>query len=326
MHTRVFGKTGWNVSEIGLGCWQIGDVTWGLVSEAEAFKILEEAVAGGVTFFDTADVYGGGRSEKLIGRFIAETKANVRVATKAGRLLLYPDKYTKDGLRRRIESSLRNLQTEALDLVQLHCVPTQILRDGDVFVWLDELQQEGLIRNYGASVESMEEALICLKNDALVSLQIIFNIFRQKPIAELFGEAEKRNVAIIVRLPLASGLLSGKFNRETTFSEKDHRTFNREGAAFNVGETFAGLPFETGVDLAEELRGLLPDGMPMAVATQRWILDYPQVTTLITGASRVGQASENVKASDADPLSEDVHSRIARFYEERVREHIRGPY
>jgi len=263
------------ISEVGLGCWQLGGADWGEVSEELASEILNAAADAGVTFFDSADVYGNGRSEELIGKFL-KTRGGLEapfVATKLGRGGdLYPDKYTEAGIRAATEASLRRLDVEALDLTQLHCVPEEVLRQGDVFEWLRTLQKEGKIRHFGASVETIAEAHLCLAQEGLASLQIIFNIFRQRPIEELFPAVREAGVGVIVRLPLASGLLSGKFTRETTFGANDHRTYNRDGQAFNVGETFAGLPFEQGVEFAEEMKVFVPTAMSMAQMAQRWIL------------------------------------------------------
>lgn len=326
MKHRIFGKTGYRTSEIGLGCWQLGG-DWGEVSERTAHAILEAAVDHGVNFLDTADVYGGGRSESIIGTFLKQRSEDLFVATKVGRDAdLYPDKYSEDGIRACVEGSLDRLGLEALDLLQLHCIPTQYLEQGEVFEWLRRLQQEGKIKAFGASVESMYEARICMQQDDLASLQIIFNIFRQKPIHTIFDEANDKNVALIVRLPLASGLLAGKFDKTTTFDKSDHRNFNRDGQAFNVGETFAGLPFEMGVELANELKPKVPIGMEMAQWAMRWILDYDAVSVVIPGASRPEQARQNAQVSELKPLSDDMHKQLATFYENRVHDFIRGPY
>lgn len=230
MHERIFNGTNRQVSEMGLGCWQLGGSDWGDLDDATALGILRAAVESGTTFFDTADVYGGGRSETLIGRFLKESGAGkeIFVATKLGRGKMYPDGYTEAAVREATEASLRRLGVDALDLTQLHCVPPGVLRQGEVFGWLRKLKAEGKIRAFGASVESDAEALLCLEQEGLSSLQIIFNLFRQKPAAEVFPTAKEKNVAIIVRLPLASGLLSGKMKKDTRFSENDHRTYNRE--------------------------------------------------------------------------------------------------
>jgi len=328
MKTRLFNGTGRAVSEVGLGCWQLGGADWGDVSDADAMTILNEAADAGVTFFDTADVYGDGRSEQLIGRFLRErTHGGFFVATKLGRTgALYPDKYTEAGVRAATEASLRRLELDALDLTQLHCVPPEVLRRGEIFGWLRALKSEGKIHGFGASVESMEEAEICLRQEGLEALQIIFNIFRQKPIDTIFAESARKHVALIVRLPLASGLLGGKMGKETKFAPEDHRNYNRDGNAFNVGETFAGLPFEKGVELASELKAYVPEGFSMAQMAQRWILDYEAVTVIIPGASRPHQAHANAAVSNLPPLSPETHAALREFYKNKVAAHIRGPY
>jgi aryl-alcohol dehydrogenase-like predicted oxidoreductase len=325
MNNRMFGTTGADVGEVGLGCWQLGG-DWGTVEEETAFRILQTAVEMGVNFWDTANVYGEGRSETLIGRFLKAHPAPVFIATKLGRGAIYPKGYTRAAVRQATEESLRRLGVEALDLTQLHCIPMAVLQQGEVFNWLRELKQEGKIRNWGASVESMAEALVCLEQEGLASLQIIFNIFRQKPIQGLFPQAQARGVAIITRLPLASGLLSGKFTANTHFAESDHRNYNRDGEAFNVGETFAGLPFEKGVELADGLKPLVPAGLTMAQMALRWILDHDAVSVIIPGASRPEQVRSNAAASALAPLGEALHARLQSYYEEKVQPFIRGPY
>ncbi|HEX6730298.1 MAG TPA: aldo/keto reductase, partial [Pyrinomonadaceae bacterium] len=249
------------------------------------------------------------------------------VATKLGRFPEpgWPTNFSLDSLRVHTEASLGRLGVECIDLTQLHCIPREVLRDGEVFESLRVLKREGKIKNFGVSVESDEEAFICLDQPELASLQIIFNIFRQKPL-ELFDLAKKKGVALIVRLPLASGLLSGRFTKETKFTETDHRTYNRDGQAFNVGETFAGLPFEKGVELTRSLNEMVPQGMTMAEMSLRWILDFEAVTVIIPGASNPQQARDNVKASNLPPLSDDLHQRLSNFYETQVAAHIRGKY
>jgi aryl-alcohol dehydrogenase-like predicted oxidoreductase len=327
MNTRIFGKTGVRVSEMGLGCWQLGGTDWGNVEDSAALDILSAAVDAGVNFFDTADVYGNGRSETLIGRFLKERPAKIFIATKLGRTSsLYPDKYTEANVRAATEASLKRLGVSTLDLTQLHCIPIEELRKGDVFESLRGLQREGKIRHFGASVESMEEALLCLEQPGLVSLQIIFNIFRQKPIHTLFAKAKEKGVAIIVRLPLASGLLSGKLTKQSNFPQNDHRNYNRDGQFFNVGETFAGLPYEKGVELADALKSMVPNGMTMAQMAQRWILDYDAVSVVIPGASRPDQARANADVSKLPPLDAKLHESLQKFYEREVAANIRGPY
>ena len=324
---RLFGKSNAAVSEIGLGCWQLGGADWGTLDDQRALDILAAAANAGVTFFDTADVYGGGRSETLIGRFLKERKGPFFVATKLGRRPdLYPDQYTEAGVRAATEASLKRLQVEVLDLTQLHCVPPAILQRGEIFEWLRQLQKEGKIKQFGASVETMDEAIVCLAQEGLCSLQIIFNLFRQKPIITIFDEARRRKVGLIVRLPLASGLLAGQMTKTQVFAATDHRTYNRDGQQFNVGETFAGLPFEKGVELADTLKPLVPAGWTLADLAQRWILDFNVVSTVITGASRPEQATLNAAVSKRPPLPMELHQKLRDFYYRDVVKNIRGPY
>lgn len=327
MNLRQFGKTGLAVPEIGLGCWQLGGGWRDDWDDAVARQTLENAYAAGVRFIDTADVYGDGASERAIGSFLrARRPDGLVVATKLGRAGIYPDGYTRVSLRDATLRSIERLGMEALDLTQLHCVPTDVLRQGQVFDWLRELQQEGLIKRWGASVESVEEGLICLEQDGLASLQVIFNIFRQKPAEELLPRAAAQGVGIIVRLPLASGLLGGKITRATTFRADDHRHFNRDGAHFNVGETFAGLELERGIAATERVAALVPAPMTMAQMALRWILDHPEVSVVIPGASSPAQVQGNVAASTLAPLPAELHAVLARIYRDHVREFIRGPY
>lgn len=328
MNKRTFvGPPARTVSEIGLGCWQLGGADWGAVDDAAALSILRAATDAGIDFIDTADVYGAGRSEQLIGRFLRESgRRDLYVATKLGRGGdLFPDQYTEAGVRAAVEGSLRRLRVEALDLVQLHCVPLGVLQRGEIFGWLRQLQRDGKIRAFGASVETVAEGLFCLEQEGMASLQVIFNVFRQLPAEELLPRAQRQGVAIVVRLPLASGVLAGKFTAQTRFEPADHRNYNRDGAAFNVGETFAGIPFAQAVELAEGLK-THASGQPLAQFAQRWILDHPAVTTVITGASRVEQVASNAAVSTLAPLSADTHAALARFYRDEVRSHIRGPY
>ncbi|MBC2605561.1 aldo/keto reductase [Pelagicoccus albus] len=324
-----FGKDQVKISRVGLGCWQLG-ADWGEVDPTVAKAILGASVDNGVTFFDTADVYGGGRSESLIGEFLAESKLQdeIFVATKLGRFGdLYPDNYTAAGVRERVEESLVRLKTDCLDLVQLHCIPTEVMRQDEIWEILETLVSEGKIARFGASVESMEEALLCIeKAPALTSLQIIFNIFRQKPIRKLFDTAKAKQVGIIARVPLASGLLTGKFSIDTSFEETDHRNYNKDGNAFNVGETFAGLPYEKGVELADKLKAEVPEGMSFAQMALRWILDYDAVSVVIPGATRVEQAKANAAIADLPQLGDELHQTLRTFYKHEVRDHIRGPY
>jgi aryl-alcohol dehydrogenase-like predicted oxidoreductase len=327
MQVRQFGKTGPAVPEIGLGCWQLGGGWRDDWDDAVAQQTLQTAVDAGVRFIDTADVYGDGASERSIGAFLRKhADAGLFVATKLGRAGIYPDGYTRASLRDATLRSIERLGVERLDLTQLHCVPTDVLRQGHVFEWLRELQQEGLIARWGASVESVEEGMICLAQDGLATLQVIFNIFRQKPAEELLPRAAAQGVGIIVRLPRASGLLGGKITRAPTFRADDHRNFNRDGQHFNVGETFAGLELERGIAATERVAELVPAGMTMAQMALRWILDQPAVSVIIPGASRPDQVAANVSASALAPLPAELHAALAQVYREHVNAHIRGPY
>jgi aryl-alcohol dehydrogenase-like predicted oxidoreductase len=330
MKTRIFGPTGRSVSEVGLGTWQLG-AGWGDVPEETAMATLRAAYEAGTTLFDTADVYGMGRSETFIGRFLKElgpARSNLYIATKLGRFSPpgWPANFTRAGVRQHTEASLQRLGVDALDLTQLHCVPFSVLQQGEIFEHLRELQREGKIRAFGASVESMEQADFCLRQEGLAALQIIFNIFRQKPIHTLFAEAKRRNVALLVRLPLASGLLAGKFTAQSTFPASDHRNYNRDGQQFNVGETFAGLTLAKGVELADALKPLVPAGVSMSDMALRWCLDYDAVSAIIPGAKNPAQARANAHASSLPPLGAALHGKLAEIYERDVAPHIRGPY
>jgi aryl-alcohol dehydrogenase-like predicted oxidoreductase len=330
MQSRPIPRAAASVSEIGLGCWQIGGGEWGDVDHETALQILSAAHKSGITMFDTADIYGAGRSETLIGEFLRGTAKDpdhpIFVSTKLGRGAEpgWPRNFTMAAMQRHTEASLERLGVDRIDLLQLHCIPDEELRQGDVFDNLRALQEQGMIRSFGASVESVAQARLCLPQEGLASLQIIFNIFRQIPATEYFAEAAERGVALIIRLPLASGLLSGRFRVDTSFEPTDHRSFNRDGQAFSVGETFAGLPFDRGLEFVDAIRPLVPEGMSMAQFAQRWILDHPAVTTVITGASRPDQARRNAASSDLPPLSPDVHSELAHLFDSRVKEYVRG--
>ena len=322
MKTRRLGKTGYDVSEIGLGCWQLGG-DFGPVGDETASAILDAANAADVTFWDTADVYGGGLSEERIGSHAKA--AGVHVATKLGRGGgLFPANYSKEGIRASLQASAERLGVASLDLAQLHCVPTEVLADGAVFGWMDELKAEGLVRHWGASVETIEEGLICLEQDGCATLQIIFNLFRQDAARDLLPRAAARDVGVIVRLPLASGLLSGKYDKSTRFDETDHRNYNADGKAFSVGETFSGIPFERGVELVGELRGLAPQALPMSQFALRWILDHPQVSTIIAGVSKPEQLADNVEASEQKSLFPALMGQLTEWYDKDVRHEIRG--
>lgn len=327
MNTRSFGPEDIKISEIGLGCWQIGHC-WGDISDESANNILNTAFESGITFWDTADVYGEGRSESLIGKFLKDRPGHsVFVATKVGRLGLYPDGYTKAAVKECLTESAKRLQMDCLPLVQLHCIPIEVIRQGEIVSWLDDFKQEGLIARYGTSVESMEEAQICIDSmPELYSLQIIFNLFRQKPIRTLFPTARQKKIGIIARVPLASGLLSGKFTSNTSFGDDDHRKFNKDGEMFNVGETFAGLPFEKGLEVISKLKELLPENPGLAIQSLRWIIDHPEVSVVIPGASRPDQVLSNARAGETGGLTNKLHKTLYEFYETEVSPFIRGPY
>jgi aryl-alcohol dehydrogenase-like predicted oxidoreductase len=324
MQTRQFGRTGWQVGEIGFGSWAIGSA-WGPVAEPDAIAALAESLDNGVNFIDTADVYGDHVSERLIARVLAERaragKQRPIVATKIGRRLPAQQAalYTYDALAPFVDGCLESLQMEALDLVQLHCPPTDVYYRPDVFDAMDRLQRAGKIRNYGVSVERVEEGIKALGYPGVASVQIIFNIFRQRP-AELFFElARRRQVAVIVRVPLASGLLTGKFTAQTTFDTTDHRQFNRHGEAFDVGETFAGIPYELGLSAVEDVRPLVPAGATMAQFALRWILMHEAVSIVIPGAKNGMQARMNAAAADLPPVSADAMAQIRTIYDTKAR-------
>ena len=323
MKYRTFGDT--KVSEIGLGTWQLG-ADWGDIDDSAAEKVLAAAIENGVNFFDTADCYGEGLSETRLGKFTKNLSSEVVIATKLGRFPRpgWPNNFSQEQFRKHTENSLKRLGRETLDLTQVHCPPTDLLRQGELFDWLRTLKQEGKIKQFGLSVESMEEAQICLQQKGLASLQIIFNIFRQKAISSIFKEAQEKKVAIIVRLPLASGLLSGKMNQGSTFSENDHRNFNRDGQKFNVGETFSGLPFEKGLQLVDGLKKFAPDNLSQFAL--RWVLDFEAVSVVIPGSKNPHQVVDNCAASALPPLKGETHKAINDFYLNEVAPHIRGKY
>jgi aryl-alcohol dehydrogenase-like predicted oxidoreductase len=321
---RDLGETGMRVSEISLGTWAFGS-EWGVVSDEDSYASLNRAIDLGVNLLDTADVYGDGRSERLIGRLLKDRKDDeIFVATKAGRRLdpHSAEGYDHENLSRFVERSLENLRVEALDLLQLHCPPTQTYRQDETFEALDRLQEAGKIRNYGVSVEKVEEARMALSYPGVKTVQIIFNIFRQKPAEEFFPLAEERNVGILARVPLASGLLSGKMTADRVFSDDDHRNFNREGEAFDRGETFAGVNFETGLRAAEELKSLVPEGYTLAQLALRWILMHPAVSCAIPGAKRPEQVEDNLAAAGMSALSDAKMRRIRGIYDRTVRPEV----
>ncbi len=323
MHYRELGRTGFRVSAISFGAWAIGG-DWGRVSDEDALQALHRAVDLGVNFIDTADVYGDGRSERLIARLKKQRAERIYVATKAGRRLNphSADGYTKANLQAFVERSLANLEVESLDLLQLHCPPTEVYYRPEVFGVLDDLVAEGKIQHYGVSVEKVEEGLKALEYPNVKSVQIIFNMFRQRP-AELFlPQARARRVGVLARVPLASGLLSGKMSAQTTFPPDDHRHYNRHGAAFDVGETFAGVDFDKALAAVEALRPLIPTGATMAQFALRWILMHDAVTCAIPSAKNPQQASDNAAAADLPPLTAEQMDGVRAIYAQYIREHV----
>jgi aryl-alcohol dehydrogenase-like predicted oxidoreductase len=320
MEYRALGRTGWKVSAISFGAWAIGG-TWGKVSDKKSLSALHTALDMGVNFFDTADVYGDGRSERLLAKLRKERKEDFYIVTKAGRKL-YPHiakGYNKDNITSFVEQSLKNLATDALDLLQLHCPPTEVYYMPEVFDSLEQLVTAGKIRYYGVSVEKVEEALKAIEFPSVQTVQIIFNIFRQRPKELFFKEAEQRKVGILARVPLTSGMLTGKFSKQSSFEKDDHRTFNREGEAFDRGETFSGVDYETGLQAVDKIRSILPEGMSMAQLALRWILMFPAVTCAIPGAKSSDQVKENVHSADLPPLNDTIMKEIEQLYNSSIK-------
>jgi aryl-alcohol dehydrogenase-like predicted oxidoreductase len=320
MQYRSLGRTGLKVSTISFGAWAIGG-TWGEVSDADSMKALRRAVEKGVNFFDTADVYGDGRSEKLLAQLKKDTRETIYIATKAGRRIMPPSKdaYSRANLTAFVERSLKNLGADTIDLLQLHGPPPEVYYTPEVFGVLDDLARAGKIRSYGVSVERVEEALMAMEYPALQSVQVIFNAFRQRPAELFFGEAKRRQVGIIVRLPLSSGMLTGKMTASTKFAADDHRQFNRNGESFDKGETFSGVPYDVGLAAVEELRPLVPAGATMAQWALRWILMHDAVTCAIPGAKRPEQVDDNVAAAELAPLSDTAMEKVRDVYERKIR-------
>lgn len=324
IHTRPFGRTGWNVSEIGFGAWAIGGA-WGDVAESDARDALLAALEAGTTFIDTADVYGDGRSERIIRDVLRQWSGKRPVvATKAGRRLSphVADGYNRANLEAFIDRSRENLGVETLDLVQLHCPPTEVYYRPEVFETLDALVAAGKIRHYGVSVEKVEEALKAIEYPGVVSVQIIYNIFRQRPQELFFREAKRRNVAVIARVPLASGLLTGKMNRNSKFATDDHRNFNRHGEAFDVGETFSGVPYEVALDAVEAIRPLVSGDASMAAFALRWILMADAVSVVIPGAKSRTQALGNAQASELAALSKETMQTLQKIYQDKIAKYV----
>ena len=321
MHTRAFGRTGWRVSEIGFGAWGIGGSDWAGADEREAMAALHAALDCGINFFDTAAVYGDGRSERLIARLRRERSEPFHVATKAGRRL--PEQtvagYSAENLRAFVDRSLQNLAVERIELLQLHCPPTEVYYRPEVFGFLDELVAAGKLRYYGVSVEKVEEALKAIEYPHVQSVQIIFNAFRLRPAELFFEQAQRRQVAVIARVPLASGLLSGRFTRSTEFPASDHRAFNRNGEMFDKGETFSGVDYGTGLEAVERLRPLVPPGAALAQFALKWILSFDAVSCVIPGARRADQVRDNAAASDVPALSAETIAAVQETYDDLVR-------
>jgi len=323
MEYRKFGRTGWDVSTVSFGAWAIG-ADWGQVEKEDAIAALHTALDQGVNLFDTADVYGDGHSERLLAQLKKERSEDFHIITKAGRRL---DPHTADGYNREnltsfVERSLSNLQTDTLDLVQLHCPPTEVFYRPEVFGVLDDLMKAGKIRYYGVSVEKVEEALKAIEYPNVQSVQIIFNIFRQRPSELFFGEAQRRKVGILARVPLSSGMLTGKFSKRSEFSSDDHRQYNRHGESFDVGETFSGVDYDLSLEAVEKLRKLIPQGVTMAQFALRWILMFEAVSCTIPGAKNAQQAMDNAKAADLPPLSDETMAAVKEIYDSMIKEQV----
>lgn len=325
MEYRPLGRTGWNISEIGFGAWGIGGDAWGTTDDRQSLTALHKAIDLGVNFIDTADVYGDGHSEQLVAQVRRERSESLIIATKAGRRL---NPHVASGYNNRqnltgfVERSLRNLDTDALDLLQLHCPPSEVYDMPEVFGILDDLVQQGKIRFYGVSVERVDEALKAITYPNVQSVQIIFNMFRLKPAEQFFAAAREQKVGILARVPLASGLLTGKFRPDTQFSSQDHRNYNRHGEAFDQGETFSGVEYTTGLQAVDALRPLVPPGATMAQLALRWILMFPEVTTTIPGAKTPQQAEDNVKAAALPPLSDETMQRVRTVYDTYIHQQV----
>ena len=323
MNTRKFGKIGWNISEISLGCWAMG-ADWGEVSEENAKNVLKTSFENGVNFFDTADVYGDGRSEKFVGEFINSTSERIYVATKAGRRINPHEAqgyYDKDLMESFVDRSLKNLNVETIDLLQMHCPPTEVYSHDLTYEMLDNLVKKGKIQHYGFSVQTVEEAMACIHRPHTKSVQIIFNMLRLKPAEEFFKMAKEKNIAIIVRVPLASGLLTGKMNTNSSFPENDHRNYNIKGDAFDVGETFSGVDFNKALEVVEELKLIIPEGFSLSQLALKWILMHDEVSVIIPGAKNSNQALQNISASSL-PNINDLMNKIQNIYNTKLKDDI----
>lgn len=323
MKYRTLGKTGWSVSDVSFGAWAVGG-TWGPTDDQESLAAMNRAIDLGVNLFDTADVYGDGHSEQLIRTLLKDRKEDVKVLTKAGRRLNphVAEGYTPENIEGFIDRSRENLGMDTLDLVQLHCPPTPVYYEPELFDALDDLVKRGKLRYWGVSVEKIEEGLKSMEYATCASVQVILNPFRQRPIEHFLQRAKEKNVGVVVRLPLSSGMLTGKLRRDTQFAPDDHRQFNREGAGFDKGETFSGVPYEVGLEAVESLRPLVPQGMTMAQLSLRWILDQDGVSCTIPGGKRPDQVEDNVAASELPPLSPELHAKIREIYDAQIRSHV----
>ncbi len=325
MEYRLLGRTGFNISTISFGAWAIGG-TWGEVRDEDSLGALHRAIDLGVNFIDTADVYGDGRSERLIAKLRSERSEPFFVATKAGRRLPKQtvDGYSKENLHAWVKDSLDNLKLQTIDLLQLHCPPTDLYRSDTVFGILEDMKKDGMIRHYGISVETVEEAMLGIQYSGVQSVQIIFNMFRLKPTDLFFAEAAEKQVGILARVPLASGLLTGKMSAGSSFATDDHRAFNRNGEAFDKGETFSGVPYNVGLEAVERLRPLVPSGSSLTQFALRWIGMFPQVTCCIPGAKNAGQAEQNFAAADLAALTPSTMQAVQSIYDDLIREHVHG--
>jgi len=324
MRYRTFGKTGFKISEISLGTWQVGG-KWGSGFDHDlAAKILKVALDEGINFIDTADVYENGESEKAVGKFLKQTNERIYVATKCGRQINphTNEGYTPRFLRKYVEDSLKRLDLDSIDLIQLHCPPTEVYYRPEIFEEFDKMKSEGKILNLGVSVEKVEEAIKAIEFDNVTAVQIIYNIFRQRPHEHFFKKAAEKNVGIIVRVPLASGLLTGKFNKNSTFESGDHRFFNRNGEMFDKGETFSGIPFELGLEAVERVKAVIPQDINLVDLALKWILMKREVSCIIPGASKIEQVHSNIKASGIPDLDENLMNKIDEIYESLIKEHV----
>ena len=320
MKYRKFSDLGWNVSEVGLGCWQIG-WCWGDVTERDARELLKKSLDEGINFFDTSDTYGDGRSEKFLSEIIKSTSEKIYVTTKLGRRIRgtnYPKGYKQEPMEEFIDRSLMNLGIECIDLLQLHCPPSEIISKKETFEMMDEIVKKGKVANYGVSVHKISDAMEAIKNPNVKSIQLVFNIFRQKPTEIFFNEAKKKNIAVIVRGPLASGLLTGEINRDTKFAENDHRNYNIKGEAFDIGDTFSGVNFEKGIEAVEQLKKIVPDNFSLSTLALKWILSHDAVSVVIPGAVNKSQVKINAGTSDLDDIS-DIIPKINSIYDELIK-------